>query len=160
MDSSQPLPGFVGHHDEASLPIKAGDRITIPAGVNVGSFNPSQRRRVTARKQTVTVVDILCGMDTRCNHVASWDRASRHPGCEDLFAAYDLAMEAYRAEEDADRARALYDFACSLRVPISNPELRWGGTGGYWCWVDINDVLGTSKTVPATLDRLAAILNS
>lgn len=22
-----------------------------------------------------------------------------------------------------------------------NPTVNWAGTGGYWCWVDINDVL-------------------
>lgn len=25
--------------------------------------------------------------------------------------------------------------------PIKNPSIRWAGTGGYWCEVDVNDVV-------------------
>lgn len=29
----------------------------------------------------------------------------------------------------------------SPHMEIVNPELRWAGSGGYWCYADINDVL-------------------
>lgn len=152
-------PSYVGHHDQASLPIKAGDRVTIPAGVTIRSFNPKRKQRVSTRRQTVEVKDILGGADTRASNIAPWDRG-RYPGQDDVFAAFDLAMEAIDTETDPVRRRAIQDFAYGLRVPTSNPEVRWSGVGYYWTWADINDVLGTPKTGPDHLATLTAILNS
>lgn len=30
------------------------------------------------------------------------------------------------------------------RVPTANPTVEWAGSGGYWCWVDINDILAAN----------------
>jgi len=32
-----------------------------------------------------------------------------------------------------------------LVLPTSNPQARWGGSGGYWVGVDINDIDGVRE---------------
>jgi hypothetical protein len=150
----------VGHHDEAKLPILAGQTIVIPRGITVRSYQPSRKVRTTVRSQTVVVDHVLGGMDTRCAHVAIWDRESRFSGNTELFATYDLAYEAMVAEHDPVRLAALREFVYSLRVPMTNPEVRWAGARGYWCWVDINDLLGTPKVSSSRLEELLQILNT
>lgn len=27
-----------------------------------------------------------------------------------------------------------------VRIPRDNPSVNWPGEGGYWCWVDLNEI--------------------
>jgi hypothetical protein len=148
---SIPAVGFLGHHDESKLPIRAGQEVVIPKGITIRSFHPKRKVRVSTRAQRVRVHHVLGGMDTRCLHVAKWDRG-RHPGCE------DLAYDAYCDEVSNDRRSPLRDNVYDMRAPISNPEIVWAGEGSYWCWADINDVLGLTASPAHSIETVLEII--
>lgn len=121
---------YEGYHDTATLPVRKGQTIVIPAGVRVKSMNPRKPEYVTKRRQTVTVRMVMCGQSVNY-HTALNDRYYRDPlekrgfDFTPLQAAYENnTAEYYRG-----------------RVAITNPSIAWAGEGGYWCDVDINDVL-------------------
>jgi hypothetical protein len=92
---------YEGYHDIGELPIKAGDRVTLPKGTLVMTTNPKHDGiRVLKRKCTVTVHHVGHGSNAYVN----------------------------RGE----------------KIPVSNPEVFWADTSGYWCRVDINTVLAKS----------------
>ena len=148
------MQGFIGYHDTKALPFRDGDMVTIPAGVLVRTMNPSKEPYRTTRKQTRKIDHILCGQSE-----AVWlVKRSRYPQYSELFALYDLAMDMAHEQDCPTKRRKLIDFANKLAIPHSNPDVRWAGSGGYWCWVDINDVLGVEARFEPTLDHLMAIV--
>lgn len=148
------MQGFVGYHDTKTLPFRDGDTVTIPAGVLVKTMHPSKEPYRTVRKQTLTIDHILGGMSE-----AIWlCKRSRYPQYSELFALYDLAMDVAYEVGCKTKQRKIIDFANKLAIPHANPELRWPGSGGYWCWVDINDLLGVEASYKPTLDHLMEIV--
>jgi len=121
---------FSGYHDSATLPVKRGQTIVIPAGTTVKTMHPSRASYVTKRKQTVKIDHVLSGSSIS-GLDALQDRKWR-AGLERRGYDFTHLEELYKAN-----SREFYDF----RVPISNPSVRWPGAGGYWNEVDINDIL-------------------
>jgi hypothetical protein len=121
---------FEGYHSDSALPIKRGQKVMIPAGVAVRSTNPSRPSYVTKRAQMVTVRIILPGQSVP-NHWALGDKDYRRP----LEAkGFDFApLEALRASNSPEYYNG--------HVAVSNPMVTWAGAGGYWCEVDINDLI-------------------
>lgn len=95
-----PKTTYIGFYYEDELPLKDGDKVVIPKGVKVRSFNPSKKDYVTKQKTTV---------------VARIGNGSADP-------------------KDGDSTHVLMH-------ALSNPTVTWAGSGGYWCSVDLNDIL-------------------
>lgn len=120
---------YEGFHTDAALPIKRGQKVVIPAGTTVRSMG-SKGTYVTKRAQTVTVRTVMNGQSVP-NHYALNDKDYHGP----LKAkGFDFApLEALRAANSPEYYNGY--------VAISNPTVSWAGAGGYWCDVDINDIL-------------------
>ena len=97
---------YVGYHEEADLPIKRGDQVTIPKGTTIRTTHPRRSPSyVAGRTYKIKVFTMMRGSsDTK----HEWNDATQK-----------------------------YD---QVRIPRDNPAVEWPGEGGYWCWVDINDV--------------------
>lgn len=61
---------------------------------------------------------------------------STRPGEDDLRAKRTYTITAYRVDRRGDA----YAVRKGHRL-LSNPEVVWVGSGGYWVYVDINDVI-------------------
>lgn len=128
---------YLGHH--AALPIKQGQIVIIPAGVTVRSCG-SRGTYVTKRAQKVKVRMLMPGQSIPAR-LALNDRDYYNPLKK---RGYDFSViEALRDTND----REYYD----LMVPFSNPSVTWAGAGGYWCDVDINDILEANGLVEKAL---------
>lgn len=121
---------YEGYFDDNQLPFKRGQQVVIPAGVRVRSMAPNRKEYVTARKQTVTLHRCDNGMSI-ANYIAYGDKDYYNPLKERGF---DFsAIEKMRADNSPEYYKG--------SVPVMNPSVFWAGAGGYWCWVDINDIL-------------------
>ena len=120
---------YEGFHETRALPFKRGQKIVIPAGVTVKTTGP-RKTYVTKRAQTITVGPIMNGTSIPI----SWALGDRHYR-EPLEAkGFDFApLEALRAANSPEYYHG--------SVAISAPQITWVGSGGYWCDVDINDIL-------------------
>ena len=121
---------YEGYHEASALPLKRGQKIVIPAGVTVRSMKPGKADYVTKRSQTVTIHMFINGQSVR-PRVALGDKDYFYPLKEKGFDFSQL--EAWR---EANAPEYYHSY-----VPISNPKVSWAGAGGYWCDVDINDIL-------------------
>ena len=121
-----------------TLPIKKGDTVIIRKGTTINSFNPS-KLAYTAKKDTkVNVNHVLCGSCISASLV------DRHDILFLESAGYD--EEIRKQLNDLywhEIQRVGYDSVNHQRYayPVTNPSVVWAGTGGYWCEVDINEVL-------------------
>jgi hypothetical protein len=106
MAPSVNTPKYVGFHEDADLPVKRGDTVTIPKGTHLRTTHPQMKDRVAARTYRVKVDHILPG-STDTKH----EQATEPP----------------------------YHFIVT-KVPLTNPSVRWAGTGGYWFEADLNDI--------------------
>jgi hypothetical protein len=135
---------LIGYHD--ALPVKQGDEIVIPAGTVVRSCNPSKSAYVTKRKQTVKVHHTMPGMSV---HPRLYQRAEVVAMCkgreaevnQHYFDWHFLGLQTEDEEQDPQVRLNLLREYHDYRIPVSNPTVCWPGTGGYWCEVDINDVV-------------------
>lgn len=108
---------YIGYQKEAVLPIQPGMTVIIPRGTKVKSTNPSRREYVTK-----------CARKVRVHHLL--------PGCN--IPDYDY----HRYYSDSKYANApSIKTDWGTQYAITNPSVCWPGTGGYWCEVDINDVM-------------------
>lgn len=125
---------FEGYHDDHQLPFKRGQKVVIPAGVTVRSMG-SRGTYVTKRAQTVAIHHFLPGQSIS-NHLALNDKDYYYP----LKAkGFDFsALEKLREENHLEYYEG--------RVATQNPTVVWAGTGGYWCDVDINDILDANPS--------------
>ena len=120
---------YEGYHETSVLPVKRGQKVVIPAGVTVRSSG-SRGTYVTKRVQTITVGPIMNGQSVPA-HYALNDRRYRKP-LEDK--GYDFApLEALRDANTKDFYQTM--------IPILPPTISWVGSGGYWCEVNLNDIL-------------------
>lgn len=136
---------YVGYHDLGSLPIKARETVTIPAGTIVHQIGPNSRTYALKRRQTVLVNHLLPGRSVKPVDQRPKDRFNGHDAA---YAEYDALVERMRAAQ-GDEYRTLYCAVCDFWVHVENPKIRWPGTGGYWCEVDINDVLPENAATEA-----------
>lgn len=121
---------YEGYHEDSKLPFRQGQEVVIPAGIEVKSTNPSKRHYTTSRQQTVTINHFLPGRSVS-NHMALGDK---HIARELTERGFNWeALLALRESNHADYYNG--------RVALDNPTVVWAGAGGYWCEVDINDIL-------------------
>lgn len=151
---------FIGYHHESTLPIKKGDKVRIPKGVEVKS---REGVKISGRPQTVDVNHVLPGVSANVGILTKglepggadhWSWQIRVRDLEDLMRQLGLPcgnnldfevsrqVILIRAREnlipctgDSD-CRSFYG-----RVHVSNPMVRWAGSNGYWRSVDINDLI-------------------
>ena len=131
-----PLAGF---HEDAKLLIKPGTVVIVPKGTKVTSTHPTRTEWITQRAQRVTVNHILNGVSYACD---SLDRHQHEYLKEKMGvtdAEIDSRVEAYHdaIKEKGYKNVNFLDFA----FHVSNPSVRWPGTGGYWNEVDMNAVI-------------------
>src|SRR5579859_4377703 len=136
---------FIGFYDTSALPIKQGDMIVIPAGTTVKSMHPSKDRKryVTKRRHTVKVHHLMNGMSIAVHMRTEPDRRY-HPEFANTYAEFD-ALRAMMRDLTGDDLALAMDWYQNMRIVISNPTVCWSGTGGYWCEVDINDLLADTN---------------
>lgn len=152
---------YIGYHETKSLPIKRGQTVTIPKGTKVKSFNPSRREYVLTRAQTVTVNHLMNGQTYTAASVIVKDgvETSFRWSVSDRDIHSMMEILDIPNETPAEKAAALAALEAKARehlvlryerdghqvfdaiIHTSNPTIVWPGTGGYWCEVDINDVL-------------------
>jgi hypothetical protein len=129
---------FHGYQDTKKLPIKTGDVVVIKAGTRITSTNPSVPERIAKRNMKVTVRSMGSGQNITPSCISHYEVDTlRANGFDDEIVEATLAV--YRHE----CSRLGYnnvDFT-PFSFPIKDPEVCWSGTGGYWCYADINDVL-------------------
>ena len=109
----------------SSLPVKAGDVVTIPRGTVAKTMHPNRNQYVTARAQKVRVNHTMPGQSYAFSMIG--EREARDFGL-------DMDQLRKMRAEDHKLFRDSYHH-------VSNPAVCWAGTGGYWCEVDINDVI-------------------
>lgn len=150
---------FIGYTDESELPLKPGQTVTIKKGMPVR--HPKFGVTGAGRTYKVKVNHILNGQTWTVGTVIRregeeerfiWNQ--RDKDMYSLMARYHLPYGT-NAEREASketlRQMALKNLkpyndkpdchifhAC---IHIENPSIRWAGTGGYWCEIDINNLL-------------------
>ena len=134
---------YTGYCNLSDLPVREGDEITLPKGT---PYTYRGELRETGRKTRVKVNHVLEGSDLV---VGYYQRTSGHYhlGCASE-ADMHLVRKLYgtdNLEELWPRMRVSGDIHATIRLPLSNPEVCWAGSGGYWASVDINLVPSTAK---------------
>jgi len=115
---------YVGYQKD--LPIKPGDQVVIPKGTLVKTMHPGRASYVTARAQRVKVNHMMPGCSWHYSMIG--EREARDFG---------LNLDTLQELRRTDGVKYMDSYH-----HVSNPAVVWAGTGGYWCEVDINLVLG------------------
>ena len=146
---------YKGHVKDNELPIKPGDKITIKKGTEVHSYRPDRGKFTAGKTYKVTVDHIISGRtvtiagrhkgddqwrpEQQAEELAAW---SRSLGAEyNKYYEYNTTMDDFPGlMAVAEERPAYFGNGRILVVHLSNPEVRWAGSSGYWTSVDINDV--------------------
>nr|BFD64950.1 hypothetical protein BdHM001_36310 [Bdellovibrio sp. HM001] len=127
MDNDKTEPEmFIGYVETERIPFKKGDVILIPAGTKVKSTNPSKREYLTKRKQRIKVFSVDTGSDM--------DEA-----------LYSYEIDRHGADENAPVIEREVAGSMQRRRVTSNPSIVFTGSGGYWCHVEVRDILAANK---------------
>lgn len=113
---------FIGYVESENLPFKRGEVITIPSGIKVRSTNPSKREYQTKRKQKIRIFSVDNGADM-----------------DDLL--YEYEIDRYGADKDAPVVERMVRGSLERRRVLSNPAVVFIGSGGYYCKIEIRDLL-------------------
>lgn len=128
-----------GYVPNSELPYPKGARVQLPAGTPV---NTRKGVKILKRAQTVTVEQWLNGSSLPAGiywhkHDAAdlgYQTDNDVHTVESLYGTTELAelWPLMHLEEDGEKTW--------LYLPLSSPQLRWAGTGGYWMSVDLEHV--------------------
>lgn len=116
-----------------------GKQIKIPKGTMVHTTHPTIESGPSKTTRTVTVDHTICGsMISTCD-------VSRHDAHKSGYTTEELNFERELGWEERRRVREetgchVYEVE-DFYLIHSNPTVVWSGTGGYWFWVDINDIM-------------------
>lgn len=133
---------FTGYHSE--IPFKREQVVVIPAGTVVRTMHPARKTYTTKRKQTVKIDHTLPGQSMTIGMMTDKDRYY-YPEHKATFDRYDEMILDARTHPDNEIGSKMWREAHEMKVHVSNPSIRWPGTGGYWCEVDINALLADSE---------------
>lgn len=80
---------YVGYHEPETLPVMAGDTVTITKGVEIWSMHPKKSKWKAGRTYKIKVHHVLCGSDgggpySRTNPQVRW------PGSGGYWNAVDI----------------------------------------------------------------------
>lgn len=126
---------YLGFHYDNELPIKKGDNIKLPKGT---LYRHRGELREVKRATTVKVHHILPGLSMCVGYFSPlfgkmyWNYLNR----SDHSRLMDLYGLNYKLEELWPIMRV--DECGNVFIPLSNPEIVWAGSGGYWSDADIN----------------------
>ena len=134
---------YLGRHDLYKLPIKPGDRVTIPKGALV-SHNGEL---VEVKRPTVVRVHHLLGGEDF--YVGTYQKATG----ECYFWGGTQEPTHIRSVYGESDPQLLWPLMTTvdkgeyvaLLLPWSNPKVCWRGTKGQWKSADINQVLLNDK---------------
>jgi hypothetical protein len=105
---------YLGYCKDQVHPFQKGEEIIIPKGTIVKSMNPSKREYTLKRNQKIKIAHLRSGMDCPEYHYKRYYSEKQYP----------------TKEVNGEK-----------RYCIANPGVSWAGGGGYWCEVDVNDLL-------------------
>jgi len=128
---------YSGYTPIEELPVKKGDTVLIPRGAFIRTMHPSKHDRYAGRSYRVRVNHTLGGSEVQVGHVytdGSFREACWHGDLRSI-------KEEYGTEDIASLWPVMKVIGNIVLLPLSNPSVRWPGEGGYWCEVDINDVV-------------------
>jgi hypothetical protein len=138
---------FRGYFETAILPVKPGQTVTIPKRTMVYSFLPGRPSRPNPRARKVVVHHLGCGQSMTVGSVDK-DGTRHYHGYSDrdtyyLSEKWRVAHKTIQAEIEK-RAVVVPDrtYGARLVIHLQDPTVVWAGSGGYWCWADLNEVLG------------------
>lgn len=138
--------GFV--RDTSTLPIKAGDMVTIPKGTPINTTKPGVDVKLAGRSYSVRVHSIGSGRSYHIGHVYSdgtrvvaglhW--RDMYHACRKLGVDYPYGTtpsDDWLLEELEDTGR-LEIRGTDILLHMDPPTVTWVGSGGYWMDCDIN----------------------
>lgn len=130
---------FRGYIPDSELPYRRGSKVRLPAGTPTRTHKGG---KVLTRAQTVTINHWLNGSEiqvgvywhTRDAVDFGYPTNNDVHTVEELYGTTTLAdlWPLMHMETDGEKTW--------LYLPISSPQLRWAGTGGYWKAVDFEHV--------------------
>lgn len=128
-----------GATPEEELPVKRGSQVRIPKGLEVKTTRKI-RRYLSGKAHLVKVNHILGGSCEQIGFVSK-DGSVRHNGAIPWYREEEIQkIYGCKSEELLNhpfiRLRGNW-----LYIPLTNPTVVWAGTGGYWCEVDMSQVL-------------------
>lgn len=143
-----------GYYEPSELPIKCGDTVRVKRGTVVKRLFHGEKR--AKQTYTITVDHVLSG---RAMNVGTFHPADdQGPDRLALMSFREKYSEPFARIYGTHNLEALVFYMVavpritvsgkvyySLFLPLSNPEVRWAGSGGYWMEADINDILATSR---------------
>ena len=144
---------YLGYHDEHSLPIKAGDTVTIPKGVTITNVRFGDH--VAAKTYKVRVHHVMPGQSVKASWQTDSDVRRLEADGVDLTEYHDAynTLKELSDKRDIEFAKEVKDTDYldrlekarltfySLWIPTVAPRIVWVGAGGYWSELDINTVL-------------------
>lgn len=138
---------FRGYHEVNGLPFRRGQSVVVPVSTQVDSTNPKRRKFKIRRRQTVRVDHVGCGRSFCIGHVYG---DSQRVGSLIDRGDIEILQDRY-GTSDLDTLVHHRDVVVKGRdifIPIDNPTIVWAGSGGYWCEVDLNDLLEANGIRP------------
>lgn len=135
---------YRGYHDDDAYKIfRRNQLITIKKGTLVR--DGKNVVKAASRKQHIKIHSFNCGMSICVGH---FHDISGHVGLY-YQSKYDheTVMRTYGTEKLEDLWPLMtvkrYDDSkmVSIFLPISNPEIVYAGSGGYWKYIDINQLV-------------------
>lgn len=133
---------FIGYCEDEAYPFRMGEKIVVPAGITVRSYDPKRKERVSVRRQTVVIDHFIPGQSINISMCIGTGQRAQYPGFEPWFDLFDQIHDAIRVEKNEAKANQLHRLYRDLRIPTLNPTVTWRGRGGWWTWVDMNDLTG------------------
>jgi len=122
---------YLGYHDVNSLPIQAGDEVTITKGT---LYKHRGELREARRAKKVRISHVLCGMSECVGHY--------HNGVVSLYITDRHTLARVQKRYGTTPLTELWPIMSvrdgSIFIPVQNPEIVWAGSGGYWSEADIN----------------------
>lgn len=122
---------ILGYHKESELPVRRGDFVVIPKGALINRIGTGLTE--TKRSYKVKVNHVLTGRSVLVGLLRDGEFHGVDDGSVELRKTYGT-----------DKIESLWPLARVddgyVYLPISNPEIAWAGTGGYWTYCDINQV--------------------
>lgn len=128
---------YTGYITEALLPIKAGMTVKLAKGVLYACRGKLVENK---KNRSIKVNHVLPGQSLAVGffHHASGEVHFSYTQRHDIYTVKNLygtdnLMDLWPLMTTSD-----YDHYSTIFLPISNPQVSWAGTGGYWCDADIN----------------------
>ncbi len=110
---------YLGYCEENSLPIKQGDFVLIPKGTPYKNTHPQKKEGLFKKAVKVKVNHLLPGQELPAHEITYRERHGRNMS--------------HLPRKTVQRSHGPEEVAI-----VSNPCVRYAGSGGYWVEVDIN----------------------